>query len=156
MFILPLTSVVKASEAMGASKQPRRSKINSVTLNTYVPMSFRPLTVTVHLIFPGGQTPSIDFVSSTEVIMAEWAAQLAPKHASLSKLQREGKKEGIYRCFHAFRILALELITGTEIERDGNNCAFVKAAKSPFLCSIPCSHPSSYLFCQQSPCGSVF
>ena len=52
MCILPPT----ASEAMAASKRPRRShltsKFNSVTLITYVPLSLWPLTVTLHQIFP--------------------------------------------------------------------------------------------------------
>ena len=42
----------------------------------------------------------------------------APKHASPSQMQlSEGKKDRSDRCFHAFRILALELITGTERKR---------------------------------------
>ena len=69
--MLPLTAILVASKAMAASKRPRRShltsELNSVTLITYVPISLWPLTVTIHLIFPEGQTPSIDFVSSTEV-----------------------------------------------------------------------------------------
>ena len=54
MCILPLTAILVASEAMAASKQPQRShltsELNSVTSITYVPMSLRPLTVTIHQI----------------------------------------------------------------------------------------------------------
>ena len=43
MCVLPLTAILVASEAMAASKRPRRSHaasdLNSVTSITYVPMS---------------------------------------------------------------------------------------------------------------------
>ena len=76
MCILSITAILVASEAMAASKQPWRShltlELSSVTSITYVPMSLWPITVTIHLILPeeGGQTSSIDFVSSTEVKIA--------------------------------------------------------------------------------------
>ena len=51
--------------------RPRRSHLtsefNSVTSITYVPMFLWLLTVTIHLKLPESQTPSIDFVPSTEV-----------------------------------------------------------------------------------------
>ena len=69
--ILPLTAILVASEAMAASKRPQRSHLtsefNSVTSITYVPMFLWLLTVTIHLKLPESQTPSIDFVPSTEV-----------------------------------------------------------------------------------------
>ena len=56
-----------ASEAMAASKRPRRShltsKFNSVTSITYVPMSLWLLNASIHLILPeeeGYQLSSID------------------------------------------------------------------------------------------------
>ena len=56
MLLLSLTYILVASEAMEASKQPQRSllasDLNSVTLNTYVPLSLWPITVTIHQIFP--------------------------------------------------------------------------------------------------------
>ena len=74
MCILPLTVILVASEAVASSKRPRRShltsELKSVTSIIYVTMLLRHLNVTIHLIFPGGgggQTSSIDFVSSTEV-----------------------------------------------------------------------------------------
>ena len=75
MCILPLTSIMVASEAMAASKRPWRShhtcELNSMTSISYVSMYLWPLTVTIHLIFPESQTSSIDFVSSTEVKIGE-------------------------------------------------------------------------------------
>ena len=61
MCILPS----KASEAMAASKQPRRShltsKFNSVTSITYVPMLLYPLNASSNSISRGGGgLPSID------------------------------------------------------------------------------------------------
>ena len=56
MHTLPIT----ASEAMAASKRPRRShltsKFNSVTLITYVPMSLWLLNAPTDSILTGGQT----------------------------------------------------------------------------------------------------
>ena len=53
-----------ASEAMAASKRPLRShltsKLNSVTLITYVTMASWPLITPIDLILPGSQTSSID------------------------------------------------------------------------------------------------
>ena len=45
-----------------------------------------PLTVTIHLIFPGSQTSSIDFVSSTEVKISPYCM-----HAPYEARESEGK-----------------------------------------------------------------
>ena len=59
---MAVTAILVASEAMVASKQPRRShltsELNSGTSITYVTMLLRPLNASIHLILPGeeGQT----------------------------------------------------------------------------------------------------
>ena len=47
MRLLPLTLILVASEAMAASKRPRRSLLASVTSNTYVSMSIWLLVATI-------------------------------------------------------------------------------------------------------------